>query len=383
MHPPRFHPLRPDVLADPYASYRVLRNETPVLWDRRFGWLIFRYEDVAAGLRDPRLSAHRPAPEDPIPRLLQSVAAEVQEIRSIQARWLLCSDPPRHTWLRSALGAWFTPSFVEQLRPRVAQLVDHLLDRAALGDAFDVIKDLAYPLPATIIGELLGVPVHDLERFKRWSDDIAGSFTLAPETMRNAHQALRELTGYVTDLVSTGHAQSPGTLVNALTANSVTAATAPALPLDEVVAQAVMLLFAGHETTTNLIGNGVLALLRNPEELGRLRSDPSLISSAVEELLRYDSPTQATFRSVADDFGLAGQRLRRGDPVLLMLGSANRDALECQWSVRSAQVRSRKLPADGHENCPMAVIKSARRTVGVLDGNTSFFIGFGVSSGTR
>jgi hypothetical protein len=241
---------------------------------------------------------------------------------------LLCSDPPRHTWLRSALGAWFTPSFVEQLRPRVAQLVDHLLDRAALGDAFDVIKDLAYPLPATIIGELLGVPVHDLERFKRWSDDIAGSFTLAPETMRNAHQALRELTGYVTDLVSTGHAQSPGTLVNALTANSVTAATAPALPLDEVVAQAVMLLFAGHETTTNLIGNGVLALLRNPEELGRLRSDPSLISSAVEELLRYDSPTQATFRSVADDFGLAGQRLRRGDPVLLMLGSANRDALE-------------------------------------------------------
>ena len=325
-HPRRFHPLRPDVLADPYAAYRVLRNETPVLWDRRFGWLIFSYEHVAAGLRDTRLSAHRPAPDDPIPRLLQRVAADVRGVRSIQARWLLCSDPPRHTWLRSALGAWFTPGFVEQLRPRIAQLVDDLLDRAADGDALDVIRDLAYPLPATIIGELLGVPVDDLEQFKRWSDDIAGSFTLSPETMRIAHQALRELTRYVSDLISTGHAHSPGTLLNALAANGDVASAG--LPRDEVVAQAVMLLFAGHETTTNLIGNGVLALLRNPEQLAQLRSNPSLIGSAVEELLRYDSPTQATFRSVADDFELAGHRLRRGDPVLLMLGSANRDPAE-------------------------------------------------------
>src|ERR1051326_8831602 len=104
-HPLRFHPLRPDVLADPYATYRVLQDETPVLWDRRFGWLIFSYEHVTAGLRDTRLSAHRPAPDDPIPRLLQPVAADVRRVRSIQARWLLCSDPPRHTWLRSALSA--------------------------------------------------------------------------------------------------------------------------------------------------------------------------------------------------------------------------------------------------------------------------------------
>jgi cytochrome P450 len=179
-------------------------------------------------------------------------------------------------------------------------------------------------LPATIIGELLGVPLHDLEQFKRWSDDIAGSFTLSPETLRSAHLALRELTTYVTDLISTGRPQSPGTLLETLATNGNAAAT-DGMPQDEVVAQAVMLLFAGHETTTNLIGNGVLALLRNPQELARLRSNPSLIGSAVEELLRYDSPTQATFRSVADDFDMAGQRLRRGDPVLLMLGSANRD----------------------------------------------------------
>ena len=190
----------------PRIAYYATRRR--YLWDRRFGWLIFSYEHVAAGLRDTRLSAHRPAPEDPIPRLLQPVAADVRGVRSIQAGWLLCSDPPRHTWLRSALGVWFTPSFVEQLRPRVAQLVDNLLDRAASGDSLDVIGDLAYPLPATMIGELLGVPMDDLEQFKRWSDDIAGSFTLSPDTMRNAHHALCELTRYVSDLISAGQAQS-------------------------------------------------------------------------------------------------------------------------------------------------------------------------------
>jgi cytochrome P450 len=249
-------------------------------------------------------------------------------VRSIQGRWLLCADPPRHTWLRSALGAWFTPRFVEDLRPRVAELVDDLLDRVTTGREFDVIADVAYPLPATIIGELLGVPLNDLEQFRRWSDDIAGSFTLSPETMRCAHEALRELTRYVDQLVRVGHTRSSHTLVDVLATNGHPDASMPSLGHDEVVAQAVMLLFAGHETTTNLIGNGVLALLRNPEQLTILRTNPSLIGPAIEELLRYDSPTQATFRSVGDDVHLRGQHLRRGDPVLLMLGSANRDPAE-------------------------------------------------------
>src|SRR5205823_9528698 len=127
--------------------------------------------------------------------------------------------------------AWFTPGFVEQLRPRVAQLVDELLDRAAGGGTLDVIGDLAYPLPATIIGELLGVPVHDLEQFKRWSDDIAGSFTLSPETMRNAHQALSELTAYVSERMAAGRLQPPGTLVNTLAASGDAVATG-GLPQD-------------------------------------------------------------------------------------------------------------------------------------------------------
>jgi pimeloyl-[acyl-carrier protein] synthase len=292
-----------------------------VLWDRRFGWLVFTYEDVAAGLKDPRLSARRPSAEDPIPRVLQPIAADVRELRSRQGKWLLCADPPRHTRLRGLIGTAFSPRIVERLRPHVQNVVDVLLDHAAKARRLDVIADLAYPLPATIIAELLGVPSIDLDQFKAWSDDIAGSFTLAPETMRRANAALRDLTAYVAGLVAE-HRLKPGdTLLDDLLSQS----ASDALDEEELLAQCVMLLFAGHETTTNLIGNGALALLRNPDQMARLQTMPDLIESAVEELLRFDSPTQATFRSVAEDFELRGQHLRRGEPVLLMLGSANRD----------------------------------------------------------
>jgi len=318
----RFHPLRPDVLADPYAVYKRLREEAPVLWDRRFGWLIFPYDDVAAALKDPRLSARRPAPEDPIPRLLQPIADEVRSVRYLQGQWLLCADPPRHTRLRTILAPAFSPRMVERLRPRIQQAVDSLLDRAGASGDMDVIADLAYPLPTTIIAELLGVPVQDIDVFKHWSDAIAGSFTWAPDTMHRAYVAIVELTAYIAELVRSRRPTADDTLLNVLLRAQ---ATDGALTDDDLLAQCVMLLFAGHETTTNLIGNGILALLQHQEQLARLRTEPSLVESAVEELARFDSPTQATFRSVAEDFELRGQQLHRDDHVLLMLGSANRD----------------------------------------------------------
>jgi len=322
---PRFHPLRADVLLDPYPTHARLREEAPVLWDRRFGWLVFGYEDVAASLKDARLSAHRPGPNDPIPRLLQPIAREVRELRCLQGRWLLCTDPPDHTRLRTLLGAVFSPRMVERMRPRIQGVVDGLLDRAHGAGEFDVIADFAYPLPATIIAELLGVPTVDLDLFKGWSDDLAGSFTWAPDTMRRAHAAINELTAYVGGLVARQR-QAPGdTLLGPLLQAQTEGV---GLGDDELLAQGVMLLFAGHETTTGLIGNATLALLRHSDQLARLRAEPALIESAVEELLRFDSPTQATFRSVAADFELRGQHLRQGEHVLLMLGSANRDPVQ-------------------------------------------------------
>jgi pimeloyl-[acyl-carrier protein] synthase len=317
---PRFNPLQPDVLADPYPSYARMRAEAPVLFDRRFGWLIFRYDDVAAALKDPRLSARRPAPDDPIPRTLLPIADSVKDVRERQGRWLLCADPPRHTHLRGLVSSPFSPRAVEAMRDVIQQTVDELLDEVQDRVAFDVIRDLAYPLPATVIGRLLGVPSSDLDALKTWSDAIAGSFTWAPDTMLAAHAAFVELTDYMERLIARGNSHA-----GVLTAALVDAHDAGTLSREDMLAQCVMLLFAGHETTTNLIGNGLLALLRHPAELERLRSAPSLIESAVEELLRFDSPTQATFRSVAEGFELRGQQLRQGDHVLLMLGSANRD----------------------------------------------------------
>jgi cytochrome P450 len=310
------------VLANPYPAYVQLREQAPVLWDRRFGWLIFRYEDVARCAGDPRLSARRPGPDDPIPRILQPLAGEVREIRELQGQWLLCADPPRHTRLRTVLGAAFSPRQVERKRPRIQAIVDGVLDRAEADGGLDVIADLAYPLPATVIAELLGVPTEDLDLVKRWSDDLAGSFTWAPDPMHRAHAALKALTAYVAELVAQrGSAGADSVLDLLLRAR----ADGSLHSDDELLAQCVMLLFAGHETTTNLIGNGVLALLDHPDQLALLRANPGLIESAIEELLRFDSPTQATFRSVAEAFVLRGQQLRQGEHVLLMLGSANRD----------------------------------------------------------
>jgi cytochrome P450 len=317
------------VLANPYPSYRHLRDEAPVLWDRRFGWLIFRYDDVAACARDPRLSARRPSPDDAIPRVLQPIADEVREVRALQGQWLLCADPPRHTILRTVLGPSFSGRAVERMRPRIQLLVDGMLDRADAAGGIDVIRDLAYPLPATVIAELLGVPTDDLDLFKQWSDDLAGSFTWAPDTMHRAYAALRSLTNYVAALVAR---RRPSTNDGDSVLDALWRARADGsvASVDELVAQCVMLLFAGHETTTNLIGNGILALLDHPDQLERLQSHPGPVESAIEELLRFDSPTQATYRSVVKDFDLRGQRLRRGDHVLLMLGSANRDPAQFQ-----------------------------------------------------
>jgi cytochrome P450 len=221
----------------------------------------------------------------------------------------------------------FTPHAIEALRPMIQRLVDGFLDRVQGQGRMDVIRDLAYPLPGTVIGELLGVPAADLGRLKSWSDAFVGFFKTVPsqttlEDYRRSDQAARELSSYFREILA-GHKSRAGEgLLDALAQAE---EAGDRLSPEELSANAILLLHAGHETTTHLIGNGLLALLRNPDQLQRLRANPSLVPTAVEEFLRYDSPVQLTYRMASEDFSFAGQPIRAGQVVHLVIGAANRD----------------------------------------------------------
>ena len=312
---------------DPYPFYRHLRETDPVHRDDRMGLLITRYADIEALAHDPRLSRGRF--ED---RRVAGVPAEAQAaaapVLAGLRREMLRSDPPQHTRLRKLVVHAFTPRTVEQLRPRIQAIVGGLLDAVAAAGGMDFIHDFAYPLPATVIMELLGVPPADREWLKeRTANRIAflGAIRTAPDPLTLAQrtaESARELDGYFRDLIAVRRRATRGDLISALIAAE---EAGDRLDETEIVANCALLLSAGHETTTNLLGNGLLALLRHPDELRRLRDDPALIPSAVEELLRYDSPVQLAPRVAVAAIGLGGKTIQMGEPVMLLLGSANRD----------------------------------------------------------
>jgi cytochrome P450 len=202
LRPARYNPFRAEFLADPYAVYARLRTETPVYRDRRFGWIVSRYDDVATLSRDPRLSARRPLADESVPSALSAIDAEVRELRGMQSRWLLCTDPPEHTRLRALVSGAFTPRRVEAMRQRIQQLVDDLLDRVAPAGRMELVADFAYPLPATVIAELLGVPLAERDAFKERSDAIAEGFNWTETSVGAAHRAQLELTDCITRLAA-------------------------------------------------------------------------------------------------------------------------------------------------------------------------------------
>jgi len=228
-----------------------------------------------------------------------------------------------HTRMRRLVARSFSPRVLDALRGRVEELVEELLDRSAPRGRLDAIADFAYPLPAIVIAELLGAPAEGRERFLDWSADIVafvGSGPVDLELARRADRSLREFRAFIAPELERRRGRPADDLLGLLAAGD-----GDRLSDDEIVATCVNLLFAGHETTANLIGNGLLALLRNPAELARLRDDPALAPSAVEELLRYDGPVQRVRRVVTEDVEVGGKRLRAGDLVAGFIGSGNRD----------------------------------------------------------
>jgi len=307
--------LAPAVLADPYPTLRRLRTEAPVHWDEpQRVWTIARYEDALFALREARI--------------FSSAIHGGHGTALDTSSWFVFHDPPEHTRLRGLVTAAFTPLVVERLRPRVQAIVDGLLDSIAEAGGGDLIADFAFPLPAMVIADLLGVPTVDIDRFKHWSADLAAlgsTVRLAAdraERVRRAQASAAALNDYFHVIVQQRRATPDDDLVSRLAR-----AQPEGRPLDEteLVQTCTFLLFTGHETTTNLIGNGTLALLKHPEALQALRAEAVSIGSAVEELLRFDSPVQIRVRLLREDVELGGQRLRAGQRVWILLGAANRD----------------------------------------------------------
>ena len=311
--------MDPEFLADPYPTYHRLRAEDPVHYSPLGFWVLTRYEDVAAVLRDARFI------KEPLAALVAArFGGEVPRGVGLS---MLDRDPPDHTRLRSLVSKAFTPRVVEGLRPRIQEIVDGLIARADAAGSMDIIEEFAYPIPVNVICEMMGVPVQDHERFKGWSLDIARGLDSIwlpsdSEIPRRSAAARHGISDYFRELIAQRRASPRGDLLSALIAAE---EAGDKLNEEELLATCILILIAGHETTVNLIGNGLLALLRNPEELRRLRAAPGLITTAVEELLRYDGPVQRTARVASDDASFGGHTIRKGEMVMPFIGAADRD----------------------------------------------------------
>jgi cytochrome P450 len=321
---------RAELRADPYPLFRRLREEDPVHWSGGLrAWVLTRYDDVRLALNDPRLSADRITPFADHLGADSAGAGEGGAPLAAFARalglWAVFRDPPDHTRLRAAMNRAFVSDAVERLRPTIEALVDGLIDRAAPRGRMDLVADFAYPLPVAVIGRLLGVPAADFDRLKAWSDDLAtvvGTALATPDKYARAAGSWQAMRDYFAAHIAARRAAPPAdALGDMLRAQREDARFGD----EELIANAVLLLFAGHETTTNLIANGVLALFRNPRERARLAAEPALAASAVEEFLRYDGPVQAVTRVAREEVAIGKRRVRRGERLVLVLNAANRD----------------------------------------------------------
>jgi cytochrome P450 len=324
---PVFNPFDPGFAADPYSQYARMRELDPVHESPIGVWMLFRYDDVLRVLRDPSLSVEDKNAIIP-PMMVNPEREALFEDRSGGSRAMLNLDPPDHHRLRRLVAKVFTPRVVEDLRPRVEALFADLVRDAEGrgGSEIDVISDVAFPLPFSVISDLLGMPDgQDRIQLREWSGDLVKSLdpVISDDDFRAALAAGDAMTAYLRDVISWKRANPGDDLLSALLAAE---DAGDRLTEQELIDQVLLLFIAGHETTVNLVGNGILALLRNPAQMQKLASDPSLDVNAVDELLRYDSPVQNSRRITIVDIEMRGHTIPAHSFVLTALASANRDA---------------------------------------------------------
>ena len=310
-----FNPLSPEVTADPYPYYTELRNKAPVIWLEPFqSWALSRYADVDFALRNPQIfsssvfTAEALGDLNPVP----------------EVPWILDMNPPDHTRLRKLANKGFAPRLIRALEPRVRAITQDLIGALRSQPEGDLVATLSGPLPTIVIAEMLGVEPERRDDFKVWSDDVVRA-TGRPtdETERTQiRKSEAELRTYFERMIERRRTEPGEDVITALVQAE---EERDMLSSKEILALAVLLLLAGNETTTNLIGNAVLTLLNHPDELAKVRADPALLPALVEEVLRYDSPVQVIFRRTAQEVELEGGKIPAGQNVFLLLGSANRD----------------------------------------------------------
>jgi pimeloyl-[acyl-carrier protein] synthase len=316
-----YHLLDPEVLANPYPLYHRLRSEDPVHWDHFLhAWVVTRYADVIKVFQ--RFSANRTPTPEQLTALGLSSLTPLAEVMVLQMLFL---DPPNHGRVRGLASKAFTPRRVEVLRSHIQDITNDLLDAVQDKRQMDVIADLAYPLPAIVTAELLGVPTSDWKQLTTWSGDFAqvlGNFQHNPERAPKVMQSLEEMVAYFRAAVRDQRERPRDGLISALVSAEI---DGDRLTEEELVANIIVTMVGGQETTTNLIGNGLLTLLRHRDQMEKLQADFSLIPSAVEELLRYESPSQHTARLAPEDVMLGGKMIRERQAVIAVMGAANRD----------------------------------------------------------
>jgi cytochrome P450 len=313
--------LDPEVLANPYPLYHRLQEEDPVHWDPFLhAWVVSRYSDVLTVLM--KFSAER----TPSPEKLASIGlSALTPIAQVMVKQMLFLDAPAHSRLRGLASQAFAPRRVAVLREHIQEIVNSLLDGVESRGEMDVIADFAYPLPAIVTAEMLGLPAADRDQLKAWSEDFAemlGNFQHNPERSSRVLKSVEDMTAYFRSAIRDQQRCPREGLIHSLMTAEI---DGDRLSEDEVIANCIVTMVGGQETTTNLIGNGLLTLLRHPDQLSKLRSDFSLLPCAIEELLRFESPSQHTARLAPEDTELAGRNIRKRQAVIAVMGAANRD----------------------------------------------------------
>lgn len=324
----KFNPFLPEFHADPYSIYHCLRSEEPIHSSAFGEWVLTRYVDVKAVLRDPLFCAEKvPKRIKERGHYLQQKQRDFNAIAQVSSKFFFFLDPPDHTRLRGLVGKAFSTRVVERMRPRIQEIVDELIGGFRDRGVMDIISDLACPLPVIVIAKMLGVPVEAHSKLHQWSNDLSRILDplLSLETYEHLNQVAVEFTEYFRSLIAERQKSPKEDLLSALIAAR---EQGDRLSEDELLSICMLLFWTGEETTVNTIGNGMLALLRHPDQMEKLKREPAIIQSAVEELLRYDSPVQLTSRIATENVEISGKLIRAGEKVVACLGAANRDPAE-------------------------------------------------------